>query len=224
MDIGEEMGQAQGEGLAGLGIEAGGIETANLHGGGVLAAGHGRGRHQAPEGHALGAAAVVNTVGCSVYTDAGGHGAGQVIDMAQLGDRGAITGQGYRPAVDDAIKEPALHRVVVAGADDVGGPEAGEGDRFGPQPGLRFRLTGMAAGRIDRGLLIQGPELAVGIHPRRTHIDEAMARGTGLLDHGPAVVQAAAGAVDDDVEAPARQQAQALGRGAIALDVVHPLR
>ena len=84
--------------------------------------------------------------------------------MAQLGDRGAIAGQGHRPAMDDAIKEPALHRVVVAGANDVSGPETGEGDGFGPQPGLRFRLTGVAAGRIDRGVLIQGPELAIGIH------------------------------------------------------------
>jgi hypothetical protein len=52
--------------------------------------------------------------------------------MAELGDRGAIARQGHRPAVDDAIEEPALHRVVVASANDVSGPKTGEGNRFSP--------------------------------------------------------------------------------------------
>ena len=157
------MGQAQRKGLAGFLVERGGIEAADLHSGRILAGGPSGGLNQATEGDALAAAAVVDAVGGGLNLDRASHRRRQIVHVTQLGDRAAIPWQGHGPAMHDAVEEPALHGVVVARTHDVSGPEAGEGDALAAQPVLGFGLAGVAAGRIGGAVLIEGPELAVGV-------------------------------------------------------------
>ena len=141
--------------------------------------------------------------------------------MTQLGDGAAIARQRHGPAMHHPIEEPALDRVVVAGAHDVGGSEAGECNALATQPGLGFGLAGVATGGIQRAVLIQRPEFAVGIDASGADIHEAMAGRPGALDHGAGIGLAAPGAVDDHIEATPLQLLQTLGAAAIPLQVFH---
>ena len=144
--------------------------------------------------------------------------------MAQLGDRAAITGQGHGPAMHDAIKKPALYRVVIARPHDVGGPEAGEGDALAAQPGFGFGLASVAAGGINGAVFIEGPKLAVGIDAGRAHIHKAMGRRPGALDHSAGILKAAARAIDDHIKTATHQRLQPPSSAAVADQVLHPCR
>ena len=221
MNVREEVGHPQREGLAGFLVQAAGIKTADLDRGRVLAAGPGGGGHQATEADALGARAVVDPIGGRIDADAQGHRRRQVIDMAQLGDRAAISGQGDGATVHDPVEEPALDGVVVAGANDVGRAEAGEGDFFRRQPGLGVELAAVATLGIGRGGFTQRPHLAVGVDTGGAHVDEAMAGSPGHLDHGAAVGNRAPRAVDDHIKLTTRQSREPLGRAAVTTEVLN---
>jgi len=64
---------------------------------------------------------------------------GETLTVAELVIVPAIAWQRTRATVYDPIQEPALHRVVVlVPTDDVGGPEAGEGNaRMRSHPSFR---------------------------------------------------------------------------------------
>ena len=81
----------------------------------------------------------------------------------------------------------------------------------------------MAAGRVGGGIFIERPEVAVGVHAGGTDVDEALAWCIGALDHGPGVVQGAAGAVDDHVEMVPLELVQVPGLAPVPLEVLHPV-
>ena len=79
----------------------------------------------------------------------------------------------------------------------------------------------MAAGGVRRRLLIEGPEVAVGVDAGGADVDEPGPWGTGALDHGPGILESAPGAVDDHIEAAPLQPVQVRGLAAIPLQVLH---